>query len=243
MAAYFAYQYSGKPFVQLGAAHIAALLVIFGLVVALWRVPLEARQRRVVRLSLAALLVANELFWHFWHAYYGQWSVQYLLPLNICNLMVFASAWTLLTNNQTGYEFIYLLGVPAASQVLITPALGPYGFPHALFFQIFISHGGVVVAALYLTLVERMRPASWGAVRRVAVWTTLYAIAIFFFNRAVGGNYLFLAYKPPAATLLDYLGPWPWYWVSMEAIGLALVVTLYLPFHWAVARKAVKDKF
>ncbi len=239
MAAYFAYQYSGKPFVQLGAAHIAALLVICGLVVALWRLPLGPRPRRAVRLSLAALLVANELFWHAWHAYYGQWSVQYLLPLNVCNLMVFASAWTLLTKNQTGYEFIYLLGIPAASQVLITPALGRYGFPHALFFQIFISHGGVLVAALYLTLVERMRPASWRAVRRVAVWTTLYAIAIFFFNRAVGGNYLFLAYKPPAATLLDYLGPWPWYWLSMEAIGLALVVLLYLPFYWADLRRSV----
>ena len=146
-----------------------------------------------------------------------------------------ASAWTLLTKNQTGYEFVYLLGIPAASQVLVTPALGPYGFPHALFFQIFISHGGAVIAALYLTLVERMRPASWGAVRRVAAWTSLYAFGIFLLNQALGSNYLFLAHKPPAATLLDYLGPWPWYFISMEAIGLGLVILLYLPFHWADA--------
>jgi hypothetical integral membrane protein (TIGR02206 family) len=125
-----------------------------------------------------------------------------------------------------------LLGIPAASQVLITPALGIYGFPHILFFQIFISHGGIVVAALYLTLVEQMRPRSWRAVWRVAVWATLYAVAIFFLNQVLGSNYLFLAYKPPAVTLLDYLGPWPFYFLSMELIGIVLLVLLYLPFHW-----------
>jgi hypothetical integral membrane protein (TIGR02206 family) len=239
MSAYLAYQYSGQPFVQLGAAHIVALLIIAGLAVGLWTIPLDSGQRRAVRLSLAALLIANELFWHLWYAYYGKWSAQYLLPLNICNLMVFASSWTLLTKNQAGYEFVYLLGIPAASQVLVTPALGPYGFPHVLFFQIFISHGGVVLTALYLTRVEHMRPSSWRAVRRVAVWTTLYAVAIFFFNRVIGGNYLFLAYKPPAATLLDYLGPWPWYILSMEAIGLGLVILLYFPFHWKDARQSI----
>ncbi len=233
MQTFFAYDYSGAPFEQLGAAHITALLVIFGLVLGLWQARPGPRPRRAVRLTLAVVLVVNELFWHAWHAYYGLWSVQTLLPLNICNLMVFASAWTLITKNQTGYEFIYLLGIPAAGQVLVTPALGIYGFPHVLFFQIFISHGGVVLAALYLTLVEGMRPASWRAVGRVAGWTTLYALAIFFLNQILGSNYLFLAYKPPAATLLDYLGPWPWYFLSMEAIGLALVVLLYLPFYRA----------
>jgi len=238
MADYFAYLYSGEPFVQFGGAHLAALLVILLLPLGLWRFKPDQKQRRAVRLILAFLLLANELFWHAWHVFYGLWSLETMLPLNLCNLMVFASAWVLLTQNQTGYEFVYLLGIPAASQVLVTPALGPYGFPHVLFFQIFISHGGVVVAALYLTLTEGMRPVSWAAVWKVAAWATLYATAIFFFNQVLGSNYLFLAYKPPAATLLDYLGPWPWYALSMEVIGLALLVLLYLPFHRKDARKA-----
>jgi len=214
MSAYFAYNYQGAP---LG-----------------WRrLPLAMPQRRLVRRSLAALLVANELFWHAWHVYHDLWSVETLLPLNLCNLMVFLAAWVLLTKDQTGYEFLYLLGLPAASQVLLTPALGPYGFPHILFFQIFISHGGVALAALYLTLVEGLRPASWRAVWRVAVWTTIYALLIFLLNQWLGSNYLFLTHKPPAGTLLDYLGPWPWYILSMELIGLVLVTALYLPFHLA----------
>jgi hypothetical integral membrane protein (TIGR02206 family) len=227
---YFAYAYSGAPFEQLGAAHVSALLVILGILVIFWRVPIYPIERRRIRYCLAILLVVNELSWHAWHAYYGLWSVQEMLPLDLCNLLVFTSAFTLITKNQKAYEFTYLLGIPAASQVLITPALGPYGFPHVLFFQIFISHGGIVLAALYLTLVEQMRPESWRSVGRVAIWTTLYTLVIFFLNQALGSNYLFLAYKPPAATLIDYLGPWPWYILVMEAIGLVLVCLLYLPF-------------
>ena len=232
MGEYFTFPYHGQPFVQLGPAHISAVVLIVGVILLLRRFPPRPEKRKIVRLTLAGIILINELFWHAWHAAHGLWSIQELLPLEICNLMVLGSVWVLMTKNQIGYEFIYLLGIPAASQVLITPALGPYGFPHSLFFQIFISHGGIIVAALYLTLVEGMRPVSWKAVGRVAGWTTLYAMLIFFLNRILGSNYLFLAYKPPAATVLDYLGPWPWYILSMEALGLLLAMGMYLPFHF-----------
>jgi hypothetical integral membrane protein (TIGR02206 family) len=231
MEQYFTYEYGGPAFVHLGAAHVGALGVLFLLALAGWRWQMDKVQRQALRRVLAGLLLANELGWHAWHIHFGLWTVETMLPLELCNLMVLASAWTLLSRSQIGYEFIYLLGIPAASQVLITPALGPYGFPHILFFQIFISHGGVVLAALYLTLGEGMRPRSWRSVRMVAGWTLLYALAIFWLNRVLGSNYLFLAYKPPAATLMDYLGPWPWYILSMVAIGLVLAGALYWPFH------------
>lgn len=231
MIHFFSYQYTGPAFVQGGPAHLGALLIIALLIVLGWRMPFSPRQRSVIRLGLALLLLANELFWHLWHAYNNLWTVQALLPLNICNLMVFLSIFTLLTRSQVGYEFIYLLGIPAAAQVLIPPALGPWGFPHILFFQIFISHGGIILAALYLTLGERMRPRGWRSVGRVALWTTLYALVIFILNPLIGSNYLFLANKPSAATLLNVLGPWPWYFLSMEAIGLVLSALMYLPFH------------
>ena len=224
------YDYAGGAFVQWGAAHLGALLVILVLVLAASKAPLKPDQRKIVRLSLAGLLLANEILWHVWHVTNGLWSVQTLLPLNLCNLMVLCSIFTLLTRSQTGYEMIYLIGIPAAAQVLITPALGPWGFPHSLFFQLFISHGGIIVAALYLTLGEGMRPRSWRAAWMVIGLTMLYAGFIFILNQFLGSNYLFLAEKPPAATLLDYLGPWPWYILSMVVIGIGLVILLYLPF-------------
>lgn len=37
---------------------------------------------------------------------------------------------------------------------MLTPDAGLYGFPHVRFFQIFISHGSIVAAAVYMTAVE-----------------------------------------------------------------------------------------
>ena len=47
---------------------------------------------------------------------------------------------------------------------------------------------------------------------------------------------MFLRAKPVTGSALDLLGPWPWYILSVEGMGLALFLLLYLPF-----RKAAPD--
>lgn len=230
MSEYFSLYYQGGDFVQWGTAHLVAIAAIAVLSLSLRRFPSSERFRRTWRYSLALVLLLNEIGWHLWHVYYGLWDVQTMLPLHLCNLLVFVSAYTLVSKNQVAYEFVYFLGISGGAQVLITPALGRFGFPHYLFFQIFVSHGGIILAALTLTVLEKMRPQSWKSLLRVAAWGNLYLLAILGINYLLGSNYLFAARKPPAVTLLDYLGPWPWYLFSMEAIALALLVLLYLPF-------------
>ncbi len=41
---------------------------------------------------------------------------------------------------------------------------------------------------------------------------------------------MFLRQKPTGATLLDALGPWPWYIASGAAVGLFAFFLWYLPF-------------
>jgi uncharacterized membrane protein YwaF len=53
---------------------------------------------------------------------------------------------------------------------------------------------------------------------------------IHFVNLAIGSNYLFTIGKPETASLLDVLGPWPLYLLSMEAVGFVIFFILYLPF-------------
>jgi hypothetical integral membrane protein (TIGR02206 family) len=55
-------------------------------------------------------------------------------------------------------------------------------------------------------------------------------VAIGIINWLIGSNYLFIAHKPATASLIDVLGPWPWYILSLEAIGLVLCLLLYLPY-------------
>ena len=178
---------------------------------------------------LALILVSNEIAWHYWNYVVGKWTIQTMLPLHLCSLLVWFGAFMLVTKNYRVYEFMYLMGIGGAIQALATPDLGIYGYPHFRFFQTFISHGLIITSAIFMTVVEGLRP-TWKSLLRVAIWMNLYVVIIYFVNSAIGSNYLMINYKPDTPSLLDLLPPWPVYIVYMELIGIITFLLLYIPF-------------
>jgi uncharacterized membrane protein YwaF len=49
-------------------------------------------------------------------------------------------------------------------------------------------------------------------------------------NALTGGNYMFLSERPEAASLLDYMGSWPWYLLGAALLALAMFGLLDIPF-------------
>ncbi len=223
--------FSGAPFRLFYPPHLAVLgvVVLVNLFFFFLRRRLSARARAVFRYGMAGLLVVNEILWHTWVAVTGQWSAQSMLPLHLSGLLVWVSAAMLITKNYTVYEFTYFLGIGSSIQTLLTPTLGPYGFPHYRFFEIFISHGTIFTAGVFMSVVEGYRPY-WKSVLKVLVGTNIYMAFVGLINWLLDSNYLYICYKPDTASLLDFLGPWPWYILGMEAVGLLTCLILYLPF-------------
>lgn len=234
MDQFFAGNYPGPAFEFLGNAHLAALAVLVALNLYLLRFrKADDASKRRARWTLALILWGNEIAWHTWNFAVGKWTLQTMLPLQVCSLLVWFGAWMLVTKNYTIYEFVYLMGIGGAAQALATPDLGIYGFPHFRFFQTFISHGLIVTSAIYMTAVEGLRP-TWKSLLRVAVWMNVYMVIVYFININLGSNYLMINGKPGTPSLLDMLPPWPIYILYMEAIGIITFLLLYLPF-------AIKD--
>jgi len=231
MTEFFAKNYTGEPFQLFGTAHLVALgvVLLINVLVILIRKNPSTQLRLTIRYTLAAILVLNETAWHLWNYFTGQWTLQTMLPFHLCSVLVWLSAYMLITKSYAIYEFAYFLGIAGAMQALLTPDAGIYGFPHFRFFQVIVSHGAIVTAAIYMTFVEGYRPY-WKSLVRVAVWGNLYMLVIMAVNFSLGSNYLFIARKPDTPSLIDLLGPWPWYILAIEGVALVLCLVLYMPY-------------
>jgi hypothetical integral membrane protein (TIGR02206 family) len=230
MAEFFAGNYEGPAFEFLGNAHLAALgtLILLNLILFTFKNAGE-QKKTALRWILALILWGNEFAWHYWNYSVGKWTIETMLPLHLCSVLVWVGALMLVTKNYRIYEFMYFMGIGGAIQALATPDLGIYGFPHFRFFQTFISHGLIITSAIYMTVVEGFRP-TWKSMVRVAIWMNIYAGTVFLINTAIGSNYLMINHKPELPSLLDLLPEWPIYILYMELIGVVSMLLLYLPF-------------
>ena len=210
----------------LAGEHLGALVLIAagtaGLVVL-------ARRRPGAWLRwMAVALVAVELSWWAYVAAGGVpgSELAYSLPLQLCDAAIFVAAAALWTRRQLIVELTYFWGLAGTIQALLTPDL-PQHFPSYPYFQYYLAHGGVVAAALLLVIGLQIRPRH---PLEVAGLTTIYTALVGLVDLVSGANYMYLRAKPPAATLLDLLGPWPVYIAVAAAIALALLAALYAPF-------------
>ena len=229
MGQFFSLDFNGAPFIMFGLPHLAALALLLLVNLSLSRLRGRPKAIRTVRIGLAWMLVLNELAWHVWNAAVGRWTIQEMLPLHLCSVLVWMTALMLFTENYRIYEFIYLMGIGGAIQAVFTPDIGQYGFPHFRFFQTFLSHGGIITAAMFMTVVQGLRPYP-RSILRVFVVMNVYMLIVYMINSILGSNYLFIMHPPETPSLIDALGPWPWYILSLEVIGLFTCVILYLPF-------------
>jgi hypothetical integral membrane protein (TIGR02206 family) len=89
---------------------------------------------------------------------------------------------------------------------------------------------------LYFTWVKGYRPTILSVVKLFVFLNVLMPV-IMFINKLVDGNYMFLSHKPDSASLLDVLGPYPWYILSMEGLLISLSLIVWLIFREKTAKK------
>jgi hypothetical integral membrane protein (TIGR02206 family) len=228
---YFARDYTGGAFVLFGPAHLTglALVLVACLVVGLLRGRFSKPVRNRMRWSLLALIYLCEGSWQVWMLATGQWTIQGMLPLWLCSVTSWTMPLLLVWRSYRYYEWAYFMGIIGASMALLTPDLAIYGFPHYRFIEFITLHGAIIVAVVYMTVVEGFRP-SWKSLPRVFIAANLYWLFCAWVNRQIGSNYLYTQGKLPTPSLLDVLGPYPWYLLSMEGLGILFCLLLYLPF-------------
>jgi hypothetical integral membrane protein (TIGR02206 family) len=230
-----------RPFVPYGSSHWGTIGVLIvgaaGLIVLGRRYrgapAVQRRCSRAFALIFAAFLVPVELYWLLVTP-----EIKYSLPLQLCDLAAIAAVWALWSHSRPAFALTYFWGLTLTSQAFLSPNLIGPDFPSLQFLSFFGIHSLVVWAGIYLTWGVGLRP-DWRSYW-TAVGTTLgWGVAMFTFNSLAGTNYGFLNTKPVVESMLNLLGPWPWYLLSEVVLGAAVWALITWP--WVQQRDLLPD--
>ena len=187
------------------------------------------RFRKAYRYVLFIMIIIVEVLYKVWNISVAGKPLKENLSLHLCAVTIILCAITLINKNEKIFEVTFFWGLAGATQAIITPDLGLYGFPHYKFIHNFFSHSLIVAVVFYMIMVERLRPRK-GAIKRIIIFTNIYMLFVGIINYLLGTNYLYISKKPDGTSLLNFLGPWPWYIVSLEIIAVILFILLYSPY-------------
>src|SRR5438552_2747048 len=136
----------------------------------------------------ALTLVVAELSWQPYVLSNKTWSAAASLPVQLCDVAAFVAAAALLWRQLALVEVAYFWGLGGTLQAVLTPDLRDH-FPSFPYLQFYVTHGLVILAALFLVFGFLLQPRP-GAVRRIFVLTVVFATVVGLIVLATGGNYM-----------------------------------------------------
>ena len=219
------------------AEHLLALAVV---VMACLFLPLAARRRPgswidpAAKILAVAILVAELSWYAVYLPLQGGWSTSYGFPLQLCDVAGFLAPAALWWRQWLLVELTYFWGLGGTLQALITPDLREH-FPSYPYWQFYLTHGAIVLGALFLVVGMRRYPRS-GAVPRILLLTLGFTAVIALVDLVTGGNYMYLRQPPLNGSLLNLMGPWPWYIASGTVLAVIVLLILDAPF-WLGRRR------
>ncbi|HVS06249.1 MAG TPA: TIGR02206 family membrane protein [Candidatus Dormibacteraeota bacterium] len=184
---------------------------------------------KAVGAIIALVLVIAELSWQPYVLANHTWSVGASLPVQLCDVGGFLAAAALLWRQLLLVEVAYFWGLGGTLQAVLTPDLGDQHFPSFPYLQFYVTHDLVILAALFLVIGLALYPRP-GAVRRIFLLTLAFAVVVGLLDLVTGGNYMYLRQVPASGSLLNLMGPWPWYIAAGAALTLVVLAILNAPF-------------
>ncbi|MFN5579913.1 MAG: TIGR02206 family membrane protein [Akkermansiaceae bacterium] len=219
---------SFQPFTSVHFITLAIGFVIIGMLIVLARRS-EKSQRIITALLAFCNLVSYPFALYAWREY--PHSLDNLLPFHLCDLAAIVAGFALVTRRPILLTLTYFWGLAATTQALITPALS-IGPPELPFIHFFFQHFVIVAAALYIPIVLKWRPKQpwWKSPIIVLAISIGYQATALLINAILKTNFAFVSDFPDNPSLIDHLGPWPFYLFAMQGLALIFFLLLALPF-------------
>lgn len=224
-----------KTFIMFGSDHLWVILIHIivgtGMIIAARRTKENPRTVWIdtsVKWSIIIVLWGLFIAMRLYRMWDGSFALNKHLPLHLCGFSSALIPLLLIRPNPGLYQLMWYWGIGGATQSLLTPTVQE-GFPNFYFFEFFMTHSFIIIGVVYAMVNFGYRPTIKGMFRTYAV-TVLLLVPVGLINKWLGSNYLFVAHKPESASLLDFMGPWPWYLLPLSLVALIIFYLSYVPF-------------
>jgi len=224
------YFFIENPFEIFSKDHIYALVFFFllGLGVIYYAKTYCNEKTQIVIGVLLALIPVSSLFIRMGIlAGLGIFDYKLDLPLHLCRIIAIMAPFIMYYRNKFFLGVLYFWIMVGTLNANLTPDLF-YGFPHYEYLIYFGLHSGLVILPLYTIMVYGYK-VQWRDMRNAFILTNVYMLIVHVLNYFLGSNYFYTMAKPPVDSLLDYMGPWPWYLLVGQGVVLVLMVVMFVP--------------
>ena len=219
--------FSNEHLITVGIGFISCILLVFlG-----FFTEKKATFAKIVAIAVLGVKIAELLFRHH---YYGE-TVAELLPLHLCPIVIILSIFMMFFHSEVLFQPVYFWSIGAFFAILMPDIRdGMSNFASQSFF---ITHFFILFSTAYAFVHFRFRPTKAGFLCSFLLLVTL-AFIMYFVNNKLGTNFLYVNHPPVTKSLMDFMGPWPYYIFPLAGIDIAISFFMYLPF-----RKNKKSKY
>ena len=160
------------------------------------------------------------------HLHWGE-PIKGLLPLHLCNITLIFSVLVLVFRMDFLFEPMYYWGIGAIFAIILPDT--KYGYRNFATISFFVTHFFLLYSLLCCVLFFKLKPTLKGYWRSYIVINIL-ALIVFFINRGLGTNYMYLNGIRRSPVELPIFLQWPYYIIILEVMYVIVTYLIYLPF-------------
>ncbi|MBO3442313.1 TIGR02206 family membrane protein [Clostridium botulinum] len=179
-------------------SHIVCITIIFTLcfIIYFYRNTLKKTcNEKFVSHIIAFILVIHQISIYTWYLLNNKLTLKECLPLYPCRISIILCIIIMYNKSKKIFDLLYFWGIGGATIALLFHDNSLYPFPHYMFIQFFISHGGILISVIFMMFIHNYRP-NLTSLKITFKWTLVYFSITIPTNYLIGSNYCYLIENP-----------------------------------------------
>ena len=231
---------AGAGFPQFGGLHIVWIVVfaVICLTSILWYRKQDAHKRKLWKITVASLLLLDELFKVVMLIIGGRYNVSYL-PLHLCSINIFVIAIHAWKPSETVGGYLYTIGIPGAMAALLFPSWTSLPFMNFMHLHSFTVHILLALYPITLFATGEIKPQT-KKIPQYLLLLLAMAVLIYIINLLLDTNFMFLMQADPGNPLAIFEQIWGNHLLGFPVIIAGVLFVKYIPLE--ICRKLKERK-